>query len=150
MTLLCSSEDKTLPHVAWYKQEPGEAPQLLSYRLNNDVNSSLEGKFKDNPRFTVEDGEGINHLKISDVRPSDSGTYYCGRSYYILQFITAVTLQVNGSESEEEMNAQPPMSESVHHGDSVSLSCKVQTQICDGNQTVFWFRQRGESHLQIL
>ncbi|CAB1345290.1 unnamed protein product, partial [Coregonus sp. 'balchen'] len=63
-------------HFSWYKQPLGEKPQLISTICKYDKAPTYYHEFKGNPRFSVQSGQGINHLSISDMKSSDSATYY--------------------------------------------------------------------------
>ncbi|KAJ8008363.1 hypothetical protein DPEC_G00104050 [Dallia pectoralis] len=46
---------------------------------------------------------------------------------------------------------QQPVSESVQPGDSVTLNCTINTETCEGEHSVYWFRHdSGESHPGII
>uniref|UniRef100_A0A4W5JM96 Ig-like domain-containing protein n=1 Tax=Hucho hucho TaxID=62062 RepID=A0A4W5JM96_9TELE len=137
---------------SWYKQTFGNIPQLIStiYKLNR--NATFYHEFKDNPRFSVEGGQGKNHLMIADVELSDSGTYYCGSAYGIkMEFEKGVILIIKGPGSKNMPVLHQPVSESVQPGDSVTLNCTIHTETCAGEDSVYWFRHgSGESHPGII
>ncbi|CAB1351635.1 unnamed protein product, partial [Coregonus sp. 'balchen'] len=83
-----------------------------------DRKATFYHEFKDNPRFSVENGQENNHLRISDMQLSDSGTYYCGSAYgNKVEFGEGAILIVKGSGSRNMYVLQQPVSESVQPGD---------------------------------
>uniref|UniRef100_A0A4W5RPD8 Ig-like domain-containing protein n=1 Tax=Hucho hucho TaxID=62062 RepID=A0A4W5RPD8_9TELE len=134
-------------HFSWYKRPLGDKLQLFSTVFKFDSNATFDYEFKDNPRFSVDNGQEKNHLRISDMQLSDSGTHYCGSAYGnkmedsmgLLNFLT-------GSGSRHVSVLQQPVSESVQPGDSVTLNCTIHTGTCAGEHSVYWFRHSsGES-----
>lgn len=68
-------------HLSWYKQAAGEHPQIISsYYKSLPGSNKFHNQFQDDPRFSVDPGEGFYHLNISNVKQSDSAMYYCGRT----------------------------------------------------------------------
>ncbi|XP_014011474.2 uncharacterized protein [Salmo salar] len=135
---------------SWYKQSFGNIPQLISTIYKYDRNATFYHEFKDNPRFSVEGGQGKNHLMIADVELSDSGTYYCGSAYGInVEFGQGVVLIIKGSRNMPVIHQL--VSESVQPGESVTLNCTIHTETCAGDHSVYWFRHgSGESHPGII
>uniref|UniRef100_A0A4W6CVM2 Ig-like domain-containing protein n=1 Tax=Lates calcarifer TaxID=8187 RepID=A0A4W6CVM2_LATCA len=83
LTLRCFYDSDAVKYY-WYKQTLGQKLQLISNAYKFDKSVNFHDEFKDNPRFTLETNAGMNHLKISDVQPSDSATYYCARDYLFM------------------------------------------------------------------
>uniref|UniRef100_A0A8K9WRZ1 Ig-like domain-containing protein n=1 Tax=Oncorhynchus mykiss TaxID=8022 RepID=A0A8K9WRZ1_ONCMY len=152
---------------SWYKQSFGNIPQLISTIYKYDRNATFYHEFKDNPRFSVEGGQGKNHLMIADVELSDTGTYYCGSAFgNNVEFGQGFILIIKSKEKRDEMclltflsgsgsRNMPVMhqsvSESVQPGDSVTLNCTIHTETCAGEHSVYWFRHgSGESHPGII
>ena len=101
--------------------------------------------FKNESRFSVQDGDGIFHLNISALKQSDSATYYCWLVGYKVELKAGVTLRVEGPGSLIQAVVQQPVWESVQPGDSVTLTCTVHSVTRDGEYRVHWFRRSGES-----
>uniref|UniRef100_A0A674EDW6 Ig-like domain-containing protein n=1 Tax=Salmo trutta TaxID=8032 RepID=A0A674EDW6_SALTR len=111
--------------------------QLLGYKQTFD--KTFYHEFKDNPRFSVQSGKGIDHQRISDMQLSDSATCYCVNAYNDMVHFEDGTV------------IQQPVSESVQPGDSVTLNCTIHTETCAGEHSVYWFRHgSGESHPRII
>ncbi|XP_055756866.1 uncharacterized protein LOC129835301 [Salvelinus fontinalis] len=137
---------------SWYKQTFENIPQLISTIYKLDKNATFYQEFKNNPRFSVEGGQGKNNLMIADVELSDSGTYYCGSSYgNNLEFGKGVILIIKGSDCRTMTILQQPVFESIQPGDSVTLNCIIHTETCAGEHRVYWFRHgSGESRPGII
>ncbi|XP_055360532.1 uncharacterized protein LOC114844131 isoform X2 [Betta splendens] len=96
-------------------------------------------------------GHGKNHLTISDLHISDSGTYYCIGCYaYDFQFTEGLTISVKGSGSAVPALVHQAVSGSIQPGGSVTLNCTVQTGTCEGQHSVYWFKDAGEAHPGII
>ncbi|XP_014011467.1 uncharacterized protein [Salmo salar] len=152
VVLLCFNKGDVGIMFSWYKQSFGNIPQLISTMYKYDRNATFYHEFKDNPRFSVESGQGKNHLMITDVELSDSGTYYCGSAFgNNVEFGQGVILIIKGSWSRNMSVIQQPVSESVQPGNSVTLNCTIHTETCAGEHGVYWFRHgSGESHPGII
>ncbi|XP_019898869.2 uncharacterized protein LOC105020610 isoform X1 [Esox lucius] len=79
VTLRCFHKGENTIIFSWYKQAWGTKLQLIStlYKYDNTTQFFYH-EFKDNIRFSVEGGDGKNHLRIQNIALSDSATYYCG------------------------------------------------------------------------
>ncbi|XP_028973428.2 uncharacterized protein LOC114828735 isoform X2 [Esox lucius] len=143
VTLKCFYPE-IISYVSWYKQTAGQKPQHISSIFRYNVEATFHNDFKDNHRFTVPGGKGVFHLRISNFQPSDSAMYYCGalRGNFI-EFSVGIFLILKGS---SKTVVQQPVSESVLPGDSVTLNCTINTETCEGEHSVYWFRHdSGES-----
>lgn len=99
VTLRCFYQGNMEMHFSWYQQILGSKPKLLSTIYKYDQKATLYNRFKNNSRFSVQSGKGINHLNISDVQCSDSATYYCGSAHSnVVEFGEGVFLSVKGTE----------------------------------------------------
>ncbi|XP_030018619.1 immunoglobulin kappa light chain-like [Sphaeramia orbicularis] len=140
VTLPCLYESDAATYY-WYKQKLGQKPRLMSITYRYNKNTTFQGEFRNNRRFTV-DGEETNNLKISDLQLSDSATYYCARSYsFVFEFLSSFTVAVKASDVSGEALVRQSESENVHPGDSVTLNCTVHTGTCDGEHSVYWFKK---------
>ncbi|XP_073331454.1 uncharacterized protein [Pagrus major] len=129
----------------WYKQTLGQKPQLLSTFYKRDKSGIFQNEFKNNSRFALDTGNGNNHLTISDLRISDSATYYCTGCYaYDFEFVEGITVSVKGSGLSIPALVYQSASDIIQPGDSVD--CTVHTGTCDGEHSVYWFKHSQESH----
>ncbi|XP_069015420.1 uncharacterized protein [Embiotoca jacksoni] len=129
----------------WYKQTLGQKPEIMTNSYSYKKSGTFHDEFKDNSRFTLDIGNTINHLTISDLRISDSATYYCISVYeYDFEFVEGITVSVKGSGV--NINTSVHQSESILPGGSVTLNCTVHTGTCDGEHSIYWFKESEESH----
>uniref|UniRef100_A0A665VIB0 Ig-like domain-containing protein n=1 Tax=Echeneis naucrates TaxID=173247 RepID=A0A665VIB0_ECHNA len=129
----------------WYKQIFGQNPKLVSKFYKHDTNSIMYGEFENNSRVQVDISIGKNNLKISNAQISDSATYHCMSSYgYVYTFLETITVSVQSSGMTVQVLQSG--SQTVQPGDSVTLNCIVQTRNCEGECSVHWFKDSGESH----
>ncbi|XP_029523107.2 immunoglobulin alpha-2 heavy chain-like [Oncorhynchus nerka] len=149
MVLQCLYKGDMAMHFSWYKQPFREKPHLISTIYKYDKYATFYHEFKDNPRFSVQSSNGVNHLSISDIKSLDSATYYCGSAHSnVVEFGKGTILNVKGSESNSMSVLQQSVSES---GDSVTLNCTIHTETCAGGHSVYWFGHgSGESHPGII
>ncbi|XP_064787641.1 immunoglobulin alpha-2 heavy chain-like [Oncorhynchus masou masou] len=152
VTLQCFYEGNMAMHFSWYKQPLGEKPQVISTVYRYDEAPTFYHEFKGNPRYSVQSGQGINHLSISDINSLDSALYYCGSAHSnVLEFGKGTFLYIKDSGSNSKTVVDQPVSESVQPGDSVTLNCTIHTETCAGEHSVYWFRRgSGESHPGII
>ncbi|XP_056225158.1 immunoglobulin kappa light chain-like [Seriola aureovittata] len=147
LTLQCFFDNADLPTLYWYKQSVGQTPRLLSTVYAFNRNGSFHDEFKKNTRFSLDTENGKNHLKISDLRTSDSATYYCASSYSVkFEFGEGATVSVKGSGLNSQALVHQSGSETIQPGGSVTLSCTVHTGTCDGEHSVYWFKDSEDSH----
>ncbi|XP_045921692.1 uncharacterized protein LOC123981094 isoform X1 [Micropterus dolomieu] len=147
VTLECFYKDGVAVMFYWYKQILGQKPQLVSKLYKHDKNGSLNGEFKNDPRFELDTTTGKNHLTISYVQISDSATYYCISGYsYVYDFLEGFFIHVKGSGLKVPASVHQSVSETIQPGGSVTLNCTVHTGTCDGEHSVYWFKNSEESH----
>ncbi|KAK9524537.1 hypothetical protein VZT92_016920 [Zoarces viviparus] len=151
VTLRCFYEDDVLAMFFWYKQTLGKKPRLVSSFYKFATNSSFSDEFKNNPRFTLETNNKNNHLTISELRISDSATYFCMRFYkYKFEFCDGTTVNVKGSGLNVPALVHQSASESIQPGGSMTLNCTVNTGTCDGQHSVYWFKDSEASHPELI
>ncbi|XP_034531998.1 uncharacterized protein LOC117807058 [Notolabrus celidotus] len=146
VTLECFYQESVAVMFYWYKQTLGQKPEMVSKFYKHDQQGFLDDDFKNDPRFELETSTSTNHLKIRDVQDSDSGTYYCISGYaYVFDFIGGVIIHVRGSGLNVPALIHQSGSETIQPGGSVTLSCTVHTGSCDGEHSVYWFKDSEES-----
>uniref|UniRef100_A0A3Q3LGJ4 Uncharacterized LOC113125353 n=1 Tax=Mastacembelus armatus TaxID=205130 RepID=A0A3Q3LGJ4_9TELE len=146
VTLQCFYQSDVAARFYWYKQTLGEKPRIISSYYKYVKTGSFQNEFN-NPRFMLETGNGENHLAITDLSISDSGTYYCASSYlYMFDFAEGTVVSVQGSGLNIPAQVHQSASESIQPGGSVTLGCTVHTGTCDGEHRVYWFKHSGQAH----
>ncbi|XP_068570023.1 uncharacterized protein [Cebidichthys violaceus] len=146
LTLQCFDEDGLATRLYWYKQILGQKPRQISTFYKYDKNGTFHAEFK-NPSFTLDTAVGKNHLRITDLQISDSATYYCASSFsFKFDFMEGTTVSVKGSGLNIPALVHQSPSETIQTGDSVTLNCTVHTGTCDGQHSVYWFKDSEESH----
>ncbi|XP_036066650.1 immunoglobulin kappa light chain-like [Oryzias melastigma] len=147
VTLPCFYDDFYLKYVSWYKYILGQKPKLISYFTKYSFTFTLHNEFNNNLRFTLKTGNLSNNLTISDLKLSDSATYFCIAGYQThLNFTSALIVDVKGSDLTIQTSVDQSSSENIHAGDSVTLNCTVHTGSCDGEHRVYWFKDSEDSH----
>ncbi|XP_054914583.1 uncharacterized protein LOC129378300 [Poeciliopsis prolifica] len=145
LTLECSYETDEAAKFSWYKLTLGQKPQLISTVFKYGQ-LTFYNEFKNNPRFSLDSGKGKNHLIITELQPSDAATYYCSSGYlFDFKFGNGTTVFVKGSDSNMQTLVHQVEYEAVQLGGHVNLTCTVETGSCDGEHSVYWFRNNGES-----
>ncbi|XP_045897162.1 uncharacterized protein LOC123964097 [Micropterus dolomieu] len=147
VTLPCFCENDVAVMFYWYKQTVGQTPKLMSTFYKHNNKGTFNDEFKDNPRFSLDTQNRKNHLKISDLHISDSATYYCVASnLHEFEFCEGTTVSVKGSGLTVPALVLQSASETIQPGGSVTLNCTVHTGTCDGEHSVYWFKNSEESH----
>uniref|UniRef100_A0A673CA28 Ig-like domain-containing protein n=1 Tax=Sphaeramia orbicularis TaxID=375764 RepID=A0A673CA28_9TELE len=135
----------------WYKQTVGQMPRLISTCYSYDSVGVFDSEFQNNPRFTLDTTKEHCHLNISDLRVSDSATYFCINSQSSkVTFLESITVNVKASDFNIQTSVHQSESESVHPGDSVTLNCTVHTGTCDGQHSVYWFKKSEDPQPGII
>ncbi|XP_062418077.1 immunoglobulin kappa light chain-like [Pungitius pungitius] len=151
ITLQCSYGTNLGTRLSWYKQTLGQRPKLVSNFYQFDVNGTFYHEFENNPRFTMHTEKGHNHLTIIDLKMSDTATYYCAHSaLYAVTFAEGTVVSVQGSGLTVPALLLQSPSETIQPGGSVTLNCTVQTGTCDGQHSVYWFKDSEESHPALI
>ncbi|XP_028285555.1 uncharacterized protein LOC114451178 [Parambassis ranga] len=147
VTLRCFYDSQLVARYFWYKQTLGQKPKLISKFYVYDKNATFLDEYKNNPRFSLDTGNGKNHLMILDLQFSDSATYYCASSFSVsFEFREGVTVSIKGSGLNLKPSVSQSVSESLQAGGSVTLNCTVHSETCDGEHSVYWFRHSETSH----
>ncbi|MEQ2202983.1 hypothetical protein XENOCAPTIV_022026 [Xenoophorus captivus] len=148
VTLRCSYEGDESVWICWYMQTLGQKPQLISSFYVYSKESIFYGEFKKHSRFSlIRENRTTNQLIISDLKISDSATYYCAFSHaQAVSFSEGVTVIIKGSSYNIQALVYQSESKTIQPGDSVTLICTVQTGTCDGEHSAYWFRNSVESH----
>ncbi|XP_042258234.1 uncharacterized protein LOC121890045 [Thunnus maccoyii] len=146
LTLQCFY-DGVVARLYWYKQTLGQKPRIISTYYKYESNGTFHDELKNNPRFALDTETGKNHLKITNLRISDSATYYCASSYSSkFEFAEGTIVNVKAS----GLNIQALVHQSASES-SVTLNCTVHTGSCnDGNHSVYWFKNSEESQPGII
>ncbi|XP_044196615.1 uncharacterized protein LOC122973273 [Thunnus albacares] len=147
LTLQCFYDGDAATKFYWYKQTLGQKPRIISTYYKYERNGTFHDELKNNPRFALDTETGKNHLKITNLRISDSATYYCASSYSSkFEFAEGTIVNVKGSGLNIQASVHQLASES-----SVTLNCTVHTGTCDdGEHSVYWFKNSEESHPGII
>ncbi|XP_076581258.1 uncharacterized protein LOC143317161 [Chaetodon auriga] len=146
VTLQCFNDGDAVM-FNWYKQSLGQKPRLISSYYNFDKNGTFHNEFENDPRFTLDTEKGKNHLKMTDLRISDSATYYCVSGYYdTFEFGEGIFVSVKGSGVNVPALVHQSASETIQPGGSVTLNCTVHTGTCDEEHSVYWFKNSEQSH----
>uniref|UniRef100_A0A8C1J6K9 Ig-like domain-containing protein n=1 Tax=Cyprinus carpio TaxID=7962 RepID=A0A8C1J6K9_CYPCA len=143
-TCIFPKESRTT--VAWVKQRAGEKPLLItsSYQALPVV---FENNFDKHNRFFVEKDDSRFNLSITNVKESDTATYYCVKYIYQFTFGESTDLIVKGRHLNMQSDHERAVLDPVPPEDSeVALQCTVLTRSCAGEHNVYWFRhESGES-----
>ncbi|XP_062418087.1 uncharacterized protein LOC119222266 [Pungitius pungitius] len=156
ITLECFYQGKEGAWLYWFKQTPGQRPKLVSTFYTFSPKGNFHHEFENNTRFTLDTnklGEKViqNHLTIFYLKTSDSATYYCAYSNsFMLTFAEGTVVSVQGSSTNVPALLHQSPSETIQPGGSVTLNCTVQTGTCDGQHSVYWFKDSEESHPALI
>ncbi|XP_061565452.1 uncharacterized protein LOC133419959 isoform X2 [Cololabis saira] len=151
LTLQCFCDDVVDARFYWYKLNLGEKPKLISTFYKYESGGYFHDEFGKHSRFTLDTDKGKNHLTINNLLISDSGTYYCASSHlFKFEFAEGTTVIVKGSSSMIQAEVHQSSSETIQPGDSVTLNCTVHTGGCDGEHSVYWFKDSEESHPALI
>uniref|UniRef100_A0A8C5HIY5 Ig-like domain-containing protein n=1 Tax=Gouania willdenowi TaxID=441366 RepID=A0A8C5HIY5_GOUWI len=154
VTLQCfyQKDDGGNPLFFWYKQPLRQEPKLISTQFAFDRKGTFHDEFKDEIRFTLKNENHSLILTISDVQDSDSATYYCAKSMnrFHMQFSEGTTVFVKDENSFINALVQQSDSETNHSGESVTLKCTASTGSCDGEPSVYWFKNSEDHHPSLI
>ncbi|XP_062422342.1 immunoglobulin gamma-1 heavy chain-like [Pungitius pungitius] len=148
LTLKCFHEAGSSAKLHWFKHTLGQEPRLIS-TYSRLTKATFYAEFQ-NSRFTLNNETDWIHLTITDLHINDSATYYCVSSNtHTIDFLTTTTVSVQGS-STNILTLVHQSSETIQPGGSVTLNCTVQTGTCDGQHSVYWFKDSEESHPALI
>ncbi|XP_016319914.1 uncharacterized protein LOC107671504 isoform X2 [Sinocyclocheilus anshuiensis] len=148
VNLTCTFSKLLQTTTAWFKQTADRKNvQIVSLYLNQQP--SWNEDFDKTSRFNVI--KASKRISIFN-KPfcyfcSDSATYYCVvSSYYTVGMGAGTRLLVKDAAVDRHITLQQSSIDKLHPGDSVSLQCRIFTESCAGEHSVYWFRQSlGES-----
>uniref|UniRef100_A0A674PQD7 Ig-like domain-containing protein n=1 Tax=Takifugu rubripes TaxID=31033 RepID=A0A674PQD7_TAKRU len=146
LTLPCLHRSDVSTQISWFKETLGEKPILVfMYLVTTEYCRCANDS---NPRFQLHVGKKGTNLTITDLEFSDSATYYCVNQYLnVFDFTEGHNVIVGGSGLTIDQSA----SQSIQAEGSVTLNCTVHTGwTCDGDHTVYWFRNSGLSQLGLI
>ncbi|XP_055012596.1 uncharacterized protein LOC110168905 [Boleophthalmus pectinirostris] len=151
ITLRCASpaNAKVGAKLYWYRQKLGMKPELISSYFKYDQKSEFYGEFLSNNRLKLDYDNKKNDLHIKNVNISDSAVYHCVGCYlHQSEFLESVTVIVKSLSPTVKVHQSPH--EETEAGHSVVLNCSVQTERCEGQHRVHWFKQSEESAAGVL
>uniref|UniRef100_A0A674ND55 Ig-like domain-containing protein n=1 Tax=Takifugu rubripes TaxID=31033 RepID=A0A674ND55_TAKRU len=144
LTLPCLHRSDVSTKISWFKETLGEKPILLfMYWVTTEYCRCANDS---NPRFQLHAGKKGTNLTITDLKLSDSATYYCVNRYLnVFDFTEGYNVIVEGS----GLTINQSASQSIQA--EGSLNCTVHTGwTCDGDHTVYWFRNSGPFQLGLM
>ncbi|XP_028329919.1 immunoglobulin lambda-1 light chain-like [Gouania willdenowi] len=153
VTLQCLyQKDDDASFIFWYKQPLGKQPKIISTYLKYKKEGTSHDEFINNRHFTSDMRDNTLYLTISNVQVSDSATYYCAKSMhsFSLEFLEGTTVFVKNAKSLFNALVQQSDSETIHPGDSVTLNCTASTGSCDGEPSVYWFKNSEDHHPSLI
>uniref|UniRef100_A0A8C5HJT5 Uncharacterized LOC114480203 n=1 Tax=Gouania willdenowi TaxID=441366 RepID=A0A8C5HJT5_GOUWI len=154
VTLQClyQKDDDDASLIFWYKQPLGKQPKIISTYHKYKKEGTFHDEFINNTRLTLNMTDNTLYLKISNVKASDTATYYCLKYSYQfkMQFSEGTTVVVKDANSLFNALVQQSDSETTHPGDSVTLKCTASTGSCDGEPSVYWFKNSEDHHPSLI
>ncbi|XP_060887414.1 uncharacterized protein LOC132958529 [Labrus mixtus] len=134
----------------WYKLTTLRSLQLVATFHTKFNKSQIADTFRQ--RYSVNADRISSNLSISATTWEDTGTYFCGVMYFSdILFGSGTFLMLKGANMISDSVVQQPGSQTVQLGDSVTLSCSVNTGHCAGEHTgVMWLKNSLDSAAQII
>ncbi|XP_006877765.1 PREDICTED: uncharacterized protein LOC102833394 [Chrysochloris asiatica] len=167
-TISCKSSQSLVhsngnTYLNWYRQEPGQAPKPLIYKVSNRFTGVPD-------RFSGSGSVTDFTLKISRVEAEDVAVYYCQQmsSREILMTQTPVTLPMTLGElatiscqssqikvhisSGDIVMTQSPLTLPITLGESATISCKSSQSVVhsNGNTYLLWYQQKPGQATRLL
>uniref|UniRef100_A0A673N786 Uncharacterized LOC107709979 n=1 Tax=Sinocyclocheilus rhinocerous TaxID=307959 RepID=A0A673N786_9TELE len=145
VTIECYLPNKDFNNIVWYKQDMGMKLQIISKSYIYLTKVDFTDGYNDG-RFNVTISKGIYHLHISLTKKEDIATYFCGVITLGELYFGPGTFLMLNEEHTSIMVLQEPVSDKVHIGDNITLTCRVQTvdEKCEGGHHAYWFREAAE------
>ncbi|XP_016151342.1 novel immune-type receptor 8 [Sinocyclocheilus grahami] len=145
VTIECYLPNKDFNNIVWYKQDMGMKLQIISKSYIYLTKVDFTDGYNDG-RFNVTISKGIYHLHISLTKKEDIATYFCGVITLGELYFGPGTFLMLNEEHISTMVLQEPVSDKVHIGDNITLTCRVQTvdEKCEGGHHAYWFREAEE------
>lgn len=146
VTLRCFYGDSHATILSWYKQMMGKKLNLMSNFYLYGQEALFFGEFRNNTRFELATENFQHRLTISDIRVSDSATYYCmGSNFFEYKFHNGTTVIVKGSGLNVPALIRRSSSGTIHSEDSTMVNCTVHTGIYNERHGVYSVRTSGEN-----
>lgn len=145
VTLSCFCRDAHVTFLSWYQQTLGGKPQIILTMMAGTAKTEIHHKSKDKFHVFVENAKGTHfNLTITNLHLSDSATYYCGINVFdVIEFGKGAFLHVRRSLSKIHPVIHQPVSERIHPGESLSLSCTVNAEPCAEGHSFYWLIHGG-------
>uniref|UniRef100_A0A3B3YCU7 Ig-like domain-containing protein n=1 Tax=Poecilia mexicana TaxID=48701 RepID=A0A3B3YCU7_9TELE len=138
VTLHCFHDSE---RIYWYRQTLGQKPTPIASFYVYGKETIFHGEFKNNSRLDLVKGDRTNHLIISNLRISDSATYFCGTSNaQVVAFAQGTVVSVKSFDSDVKVLIHQLVSESLQPEGSATLNCTVKTGSGGGEHRVYWFK----------
>ncbi|XP_041917652.1 uncharacterized protein LOC121682212 isoform X2 [Alosa sapidissima] len=148
VTLQCNFTQGS-QYMFWYKQKPGERPQVM-VRAHVLSDSEFQIGFSELD-YSMQRGGSVFHLTIKNTTASDEASYFCAtRDSYVTIFGNGTFLVLRDNRNHRlDLTAviQTPVPVPIHSSDPKTVVCTVFTETRTKELSVFWFRPAsGGSH----
>lgn len=98
ITLECFISEEHENYYSWFKQSLGEAPTCILTLYADSLTPTFYGDFKNDERLSAVKNKTYFALIIKELKPSDTGIYYCGtRDYDLITFSNGLFLNYKGN-----------------------------------------------------
>lgn len=146
VTIKCFYEETSSTILSWYRQAIGQKPNRMSNFYLFGQEASFVGSFRNNKRLKLATENPQHHLTISDLRVSDSATYYCvGSNFFEFEFHDGTSVSVKGSGWNVPVSIHQSAPGTVQSENPTILNCTVHAGTRDEEHGVYWFRNSGGS-----